>query len=56
MRRLQGDLTAALQYLREACKKAGEGLFTRIYSDRTSGDGFKLKEGSFELDIEKRLL
>jgi len=30
-----------------ACKKAGEGLFTRAWSDRTRGDGFKLKEGRF---------
>ncbi|XP_052629433.1 uncharacterized protein LOC128135032 [Harpia harpyja] len=42
-RRLQGHLTAAFQYLKEAYKKAGEGLFTRAYSDRTRGSGFKLK-------------
>jgi len=28
-----------------ACKKAGEELFTRAYSDSTRGNGFKLKEG-----------
>jgi len=27
----------------EACKKAGEGLFTRAWSDRTRGRGIKLK-------------
>jgi len=32
-RRLQGDLTAAFQYLKGICKKAGEGLFTRAGSD-----------------------
>ncbi|GAB0176436.1 hypothetical protein GRJ2_000108800 [Grus japonensis] len=49
-RRLQGDLRAAFQYL----KKAGEGLFTRACSDRTSGKGFKLKEGRFRLGIRKK--
>ncbi|KAK4822040.1 hypothetical protein QYF61_006953 [Mycteria americana] len=50
-RRLQGDLTAAFQYLKGAYRKAGEGLFTRTCSDRTRGNGFKLKEGRFRLDI-----
>jgi len=36
-----------------ACKRAGEGLLTRAWSDRTRGDGFKLKEGRFRLDIRK---
>ena len=53
-RRLQGDLTAALQYLKAAYKKAGEGLFTRACSDRTSGNGLKLKEGRFRSDIRKK--
>ena len=37
-----------------ACKKAGEGLFTRAWSDRTRWNGFKLKEGRFRLDIRKK--
>ncbi|KAK4807138.1 hypothetical protein QYF61_018479 [Mycteria americana] len=50
-RRLQGHLIAAFQYLKGAYQKAGEGLFTRACSDRTS---FKLKEGKFRLDIKKK--
>jgi len=37
-----------------AYKKAGEGLFTRGCSDRTTGDGCKLKEGRLRLDIRKQ--
>ena len=53
-RRLQGDFIAAWQYLKGAYKKDGEGLFTRAHSDRTRGNGFKLEEGRFRLDIRKK--
>jgi len=53
-RRLRGDLTAAFQYLKGAYKKDGEGLFTRVCSDRTRGNGCKLKEGRFRIDIRKK--
>ncbi|GAB0178455.1 hypothetical protein GRJ2_000310800 [Grus japonensis] len=53
-RRLHEDLTAAFQYLKEAYRKAGEGLFIRECSDRTRGNGFKLKEGRLRLDIRKK--
>jgi len=53
-RRLQGDLMAAFQYLKWACKKDGDKLFGRACCNRTSGNGFKQREGRFRLDIRKK--
>ncbi|KAJ7406943.1 hypothetical protein BTVI_64478 [Pitangus sulphuratus] len=53
-RRLWGDLVAAFQYLKGAYKRAEEALIMRACSDRTRGNGFKLKEGRFRLDIGKK--
>ncbi|KAK4823640.1 hypothetical protein QYF61_004561 [Mycteria americana] len=53
-RRLRGDLIAACQYLKGAYFLAGEGLCTRACSDRTRGNGFKLKEGRLRLDRRKK--
>ena len=53
-RRLSGDLTAAFQYFKGACKKGGDGLFSKACCSRTRGNGFKLKEGRFRLDIRKK--
>ncbi|GAB0178051.1 hypothetical protein GRJ2_000270400 [Grus japonensis] len=53
-RRLWRDLIAAFQYLKGAYKKAGERLFTKACSDRTRGNGLKLKKGRFRLDMRKK--
>ena len=55
-RSLQGALTAAFQYLKGDYRKAGGCLFSKACCDRTRGNGFKLKEGSFRLDIRKKFL
>ena len=53
-RRLCGDLIVAFQYLKRSYKKEGEGLFTRVDTDRTRGDGLKLRQGRFRLDIRRK--
>ena len=53
-RDLQGDLIVAFQYLKGVYKQEGERLFTRMDSDRTRGDSFKLRQGRFRLDIRRK--
>jgi len=53
-RRLRGDLIAAFQYLKGAYKKDGNKLFSKACCNRTRGNGFKLKEVRFRLNIRKK--
>ena len=53
-RRLRGDLTATFQYLKRGHKQEGSQLFGRGDNSRTRGNGFKLKEGRFRLDIRAK--
>ena len=53
-RRLWGDITAAFQYLKGVYKKEVDSLFTRSDIDRIKGNGFKLKEGRFRLDVRRK--
>ena len=43
-KRLWGHLTVALQYLKRAYKRERKWLFTWVDSDRTRGNGFKLRQ------------
>ena len=48
------DLSVASQYLKGAYKQEGERLFMRVDSDRTRGNGLKLRQGRFRLDIRRK--
>ena len=54
-RRIQGDLIEAFRYLKRAYRKVEELLFIMAGSDRMRGNGFKVEEGRFRLDIRKKL-
>ena len=43
--RFGDDLIVAFQYLKGTCRKGGERLFTKAWSDRTSRNGVKLRAG-----------
>jgi len=53
-KRLQGDFLVAFQYLKGAHKKDGNKCFRRAHCNRTKGNGFKVKEDRFRLDIENK--
>ena len=48
------DLIVAFQYLTGAYKQEGERLFMRVDSDRTRGNGLKLRQGRFRLDSRRK--
>ena len=44
----------AFQYLKGAYMEARKGLCIRACSDKMKGNGFKVEEGRFRLDIRKK--
>lgn len=50
---LRGHLISLHNCLKGACRKVGFGIFSKTTSNRIRGNGLKLGQGMFRLEIRK---
>ena len=50
---MRGDLRNASKYLQDGCQEDGDRHFTMVPSDRTRGNGHKLKQRKHQLNPRK---
>ena len=53
-RRLRGDLTNAYKYLKGGCQEDGARFFSVVPSERTRGNGHKLKHRKLHLSTREK--
>ncbi|KGL85516.1 hypothetical protein N309_10283, partial [Tinamus guttatus] len=55
-RRLRGDLISVYKYLKRGSEEDGAGLFSVVATNRTRGNGHKLKHQKFHRNLRKKFL